>query len=104
MLQGRDMRALAALLLAISTALAAAGSAAAVPRTWAPTSGTSWHTDANWSPAGVPDADDRAVIASGTPEVSASDAAVGSIEIGAGGLLISDGRRLAIGSVEPSSW
>ena len=78
-----------------------AGSAAAETKTWVGGGGT-WDTPANWSPAGVPSATDDAVIASGTPNVSAADATVGSIDVSSG-LQVSGDRRLTVSGPAPST-
>src|SRR6185312_17036118 len=69
---GMRLRAIALVMGTLAGWLGHAGAASAVTRTW--TGGNaSWHVAGNWSPAGVPTASDRAVIGSGTPEITSAD-------------------------------
>jgi len=80
-----------------------AGSAAAATKTWNGTA-TLWSDPNGWTPAGVPTGTDDVVIDSGTPEVSAGDAAAGSIALAdTASLTISTDRTLTIGTTNASS-
>ena len=81
--------------------LGSVANAAAETKTWVGGIGGSWHTAANWSPAGVPTAADDAVIASGAPLISTADAAVGSVAVSSG--LTVNGRTLTVGATAPST-
>ena len=91
------------LVAAVVIALACASPAAAATKTWVGGS-AAWSDGASWSPAGVPAATDDVVIDSGTPEVSAADAAAGSIALAdTASLTISTGRTLTIGTTKTST-
>ena len=104
MLQGCSRRARLrsrTLVVALMVWLGCAGSAAAETKTWVG-GGGSWHTAANWSPAGVPLATDDALIDAGVPEVSAADATVGSIDVRSG-IGVSGDRTLTVAGTAPST-
>jgi hypothetical protein len=63
--------------------------------TWTPTSGTEWHTAANWDCGHVPTSSDDVVINSGTAHLTGADASARSLSINtgapsSGGLQIQD--------------
>ncbi len=73
---------------------ACAGNAHAETKQWSGDNGA-WDVPGNWTPAGVPSSTDDAKIDSGTPEVSAADATVGSIEVSSG-LRVTGDRTLTV--------
>jgi hypothetical protein len=52
--------------------------------TWTPTSGTEWHTAANWDCGHVPTSSDDVVIDNGTAHITGADAAARSLSINTG--------------------
>ncbi|HVZ87142.1 MAG TPA: LamG-like jellyroll fold domain-containing protein [Polyangia bacterium] len=54
----------------------AARDAGATAKTWAPSSGTSWNTSANWSPSGVPGSSDDVTFSSSNNSACSIDANV----------------------------
>ena len=91
---GARLRAISLILATIAAWLGCGAVASAATKTW--TGGNaSWLDGANWSPAGVPGATDRAVVTSGSPEISTGDATVGSLDLQSP-LTVSGGRTLTV--------
>jgi hypothetical protein len=78
------------------SATLASGTPSAVNKTWVgPASGGSWSSSSNWSPAGIPDADDRVTIADASVTLF-SDVTIGALTITGAGALDVRGHSLVI--------